>query len=107
MPEINENIGRPFVLLLIGIGFKLASDYELLEAMGKCPFADCSVDDEMVQKVIAEIEPDDFMYCCPTMNGSFKMVVDRVAEIYLEKIKQAEKKKQKQRWWQRKDKGKK
>ena len=119
MPEITENIGRPFVLLLIGIGFKLASDYELLEAMGKCPFADCSVDDEMVQKVIAEIEPDDFMYCCPTMNGSFKMVVDRVAEIYLEKIKQqeteaknkeeekGEKKKHKRRWWQRKDKGKK
>ena len=119
MPEIIGNIGRPPVFMLVGVGDKLVDNHELLEAMGKCPFADRSVSDEMVQKVIAEIEPDDFMYCCPTMNGSFKMVVDRVAEIYLEKIKQqeteaknkeeekGEKKKHKRRWWQRKDKGKK
>ena len=116
VPEITETVGRPLVFMLVGVGFKLMDeDYELLEAMGECPFGDCPVKNEMVQKVIADIEADGFMYCCKDMKRSFEKVVDKAAEIYMKKKEaetkkkeeEFEKKKHKRRWWQRKDKGKK
>ena len=117
VPQLREQVGPSAVVMLVGIGFKLArEDYEMLEAVGESAFGDCPVKEEMVQKAIADIGADGFMYCCSQMKGSIKMVVEKAAGIYLEKQKEmgieTEKeqkevemeKKHKRRWWQRKHK---
>ena len=116
-PQIRGQVGPSTVVMLVGIGFKLArEDYEMLEAVGESAFGDCPVKEEMVQKAIADIGADGFMYCCSQMKDSVNMVVEKAAEIYLEKQKEmgieTEKeqeevemeKKHKRRWWQRKHK---
>ena len=116
-PQIRGQVSPSAVVMLVGIGFKLArEDYEMLEAVGESAFGDCPVKEEMVQKAIADIGADGFMYCCSQMKDSIKMVVEKAAGIYLEKQKEmgieTEKeqeevemeKKHKRRWWQRKHK---
>ena len=116
VPQLREQVGPSAVVMLVGIGFKLArEDYEMLEAVGESAFGDCPVKEEMVQKVIADTDVDGFMYCCSQMKDSVNMVVEKAAEIYLEKQKEMGietkkeqevemEKKHKRRWWQRKHK---
>ena len=103
VPEITSCFGKRIkraVFMLVGVRFNVCEDYRVLEAMGESPFRDSPVTDEMVQEVIADIRADCFMECCPLINHSVQMVVDKALEILVEK--EARKKR---RWWQRKKKG--
>ena len=115
VPEIKEHVKRPPVLMLVGMRFNVREDYQLREAMGECPFCESPVKDEMVEEVVAQTGADGFMECCPLINHSVPMVLERALEIFLEpkekkkketKTKDEPKKKTKRRWfWQKKSKG--
>ena len=93
VPEIIKTVGRPTVLMLVGIRPNVSEDYQLLEAMGDPSCDDSPVKAEMVHKVVEDVGADGFLDCCPYVNDRVQRVIEKALEIFLEK------KKSKRRWW--------
>ena len=94
-PLVFEHAKHRRVLMLVGIGSDLREDYQLREAMGECPFRESEVEDEMVQKVVADIGADRCVYCCLDSNHQVQMVVEKALELFVARVEEEAKEKKK------------